>query len=98
MAQADSLQNLSGSILRLGPIVAPDEPRHHRVLKRRKFRQKMMELKDKTYVTVSELGQLGSCPFENIFAVKQHFTARGRIQSSQKMEQCAFTSARGTHD
>src|SRR5215510_14217293 len=92
MREADAFQNLAGGGFRLRPIVASEELRHHRILKRRKFRQKMMELKDKSDVTVPESGQLRSGPFEDIFAVKEHFPAGWRIQSPQKMEQCAFSS------
>ena len=54
MRKADSLQNLPGDPFRFNPIAATNEPWHHRVLERAKFRQKMMELKDKPDVTISE--------------------------------------------
>src|SRR5215467_9452913 len=98
MPKADSFQDLTGSSSRLGPIVAPDESRHHGIFEGRKFRQKMMELKDKSDMTVAEPSQLGRCPFEDIFAVEEHLTTSRRIQSAQQMKQSAFSCTRWTYD
>jgi hypothetical protein len=98
MTETDPFQNLAGGSFGLQAIVAPDEPRHHRILKRREFGQKMVELKDESDVTIPESGQLGSRPFEDILAVEQHLTSRGRIQGTEKMEQCALSRTRRTYD
>src|SRR5262249_10701026 len=98
MTETDPFQNLAGGSFGLQAIVAPDELRHHRILKRREFGQKMVELKDESDVTVPESGQLGSSTFEDIFAVEEHLTTRGRIQGTEKMQQCALSGTRRTYD
>ncbi len=45
-----------------------------------------MELKDKPNMTVAKSRQLRRSPQENIFALKQHFTLGGRIQTAKQMK------------
>src|SRR5262252_3416167 len=90
MAKADSVQNLPSGSFRYGPIIATDQLRHHCVLECREFRKKMMELKDKSHVSVTESGQFGGTPLENILVFEAHLTPCRGIQTPQEMEQRAF--------
>src|SRR5207237_1537633 len=94
----DAVQNLTRLQLRVGTSVTPDEFGHHRILERREFRQKMMELKDKTDVTISESSQFSSVPLENILVFKEHITSRRPVQTAEQMKQSALSSTRRAND
>ena len=79
-------------------VIAPDQLRHHRVLERREFRQKMMELKDKPDMTVSKSSQFRSAPFENILSLKEHIPPSWRIQTAKQVEQSALSCTRRAND
>src|SRR5262249_25348248 len=79
MPDSDALQNLARRSFRCGSAVATDQLGHHSVLERGKFRQKMMELKDKSDVTVPESCKRVSTPLENILAFKEDFTPSRRV-------------------
>ena len=92
LTQADSLQNLRCRSLCLFASTAANESRHHGVFKRREFGQKMMKLKDKPDVTVSEFGQFLRAPFKDILVVKEHVASCRSIQTAQHMKQRALSS------
>jgi hypothetical protein len=79
--QTDALQHLPRGRRRFLSTVAADEPRHHRVLKRRKLRQQMVELEHETDVTVSESCQFERSPPKDVLVFEQHFTPGGNIQA-----------------
>src|SRR5215470_5911177 len=74
MPDPDSLQDLARRSFSLGSSVGTDQLRHHGVLQRSKFRQKMMELKDKPDMAIAKSRKRVSIPLENILIFKEHFT------------------------
>src|SRR2546426_8862565 len=94
MSQADAVQNLTRLQFRVGIGVPPNEFRHHCIFERCEFGQKMMELKDKTHMTVSESSELRSVPVENILIFKEHIASRRPVQPADQVQQSALSSTR----
>jgi hypothetical protein len=94
VSQTNTVQNLTRVSLTVGSLVAADELRHHRILERCKFRQKMMELKDKPDVPVSKMRAFCGVPIEDILVFKEHITPRRRVQTAEQMKQGALSSTR----
>ena len=92
LTQADSLQNLLCRSLCLFASTATNESRHHGVLQRREFGQKMMKLKDKPDVTVSEFSQFLRAPFKDVPVIKEHVPSCRSIQTAQQMKKRALSS------
>ena len=74
------------SRLYIGPLVAPDQLRHHCIFNSRKFRQKVMELKDKPDVLVPKSGQFLWTPVKDILVFKEHIPSRRRVQAAEQVE------------
>ena len=86
MPEPDSLQNLTRRRFGCGSIVTTNELRHHRVLNRRKLRQKMVKLKDKPHMPVAKSRQLGGVHLENILPLEQHRATGRCIQPAQEVQ------------
>jgi hypothetical protein len=74
------------------PIRSPNEHRHHSVLKGGEFRQKVMKLKDKSDMTVTEFSEFAGAPIQNVPGLKEHFASRRLVQPAQNVHQSAFSS------
>ena len=66
--QPHPVQNLARGSLGFGPVIAADQFRHHGVFKRRKLRQKMVELKDKPNIPVAKPSPARGAPHKKMFS------------------------------
>ena len=85
----------------LGGLVAvasANPQRHGHVVLRAEFGQEVVELVDKTQVTVAPLALLGSAERREQLALQLHAALRGRIQPAQQMQERALARARSAHN
>src|SRR6185436_17382347 len=93
-AQAHSFQKLDRSSFDCFTGFSSNGNWHHCIFQYRKFRKQMMELEDKTNMSISELCKLGCIPFEDIGPIEQHHTLRWTVQAAEQVEQSTFPCTR----
>src|ERR1700679_106348 len=101
MTDTQHLQQFQGPFFYL-PLPRPgNPPRDTYILKRAEFRQQMMELEDKTNMTVPKSGQGLAFQLMNFFILQKDLSRCRRVQSAENVQQCALPRPRrtdNTHD
>src|SRR5262245_39392965 len=98
MREPDTVKDPTRGCLGQTSVIPPDQFGHQRVLERGEFRQKMMQLKDKSDMAVPKSSQFRRTPLEDILGFKDHITPGRRIQAAKQMKQSALSSARWTNN
>jgi len=98
MRQADLVKEITGPIPYFFIRSATDPARHHDIFQGGKFRQKMMELKDKADITVAMVGQLFFLQAEQGLASKEKFPRIRRIQGTENLQQSGFAGTRSANN
>jgi hypothetical protein len=91
--EAHFIQKFRGKRFRVPLFHTGNQSGHHGILQSGKFRQEMMELKNKPDRTIPERRKRRITAAKDILTLKQDLSARGTIEGPENMEQRALAGA-----